>query len=198
MTEASRADEVTGMLLAWQQGDEEALRRLIPLMYKELRRVARARLRAEPPGHILQTTALVHEAYLRLVQVDRMSVRDRSHLLALAARLMRQVLVDVARRRRSLKRGADATLVSLSEVSLATEPPGVDVLALDKALSELMTIDPRLCRVVELRFFAGLSISEAAGALAVSTATIERDWTVARAWLFDRLSGRSSEAPDRD
>jgi RNA polymerase sigma factor (TIGR02999 family) len=198
MTEASRSDEITGMLLAWQQGDEEAFRRLIPLMYQELRRVARARLRAEPPGHILQTTALVHEAYLRLAQVDRMNVRDRSHLLALAARLMRQVLVDVARRRRSFKRGADAILVSLSDVSLSTEPPGVDVLALDEALGELMTIDPRLCQVVELRFFAGLSINEAAEALGVSTATIERDWTVARAWLFDRLSGRPSEAPDRD
>src|SRR5262249_28117207 len=106
MAGASRAEEVTGMLLAWQQGDEEALRRLIPLVYQELRRVARARLRTEAPGHILQTTALVHEAYLRLVQVDRMNVRDRAHLLALAARLMRQVLVDLARRRRSLKRGA--------------------------------------------------------------------------------------------
>jgi RNA polymerase sigma-70 factor (ECF subfamily) len=196
MADASRAEEVTGMLLAWQQGDEEALRRLIPLVYPELRRMARARLRAEPRGHIFQTTALVHEAYLRLVQVDRMTVRDRGHFLALSARLMRQVLVDVARRRRSLKRGGDVTLISLTDVSLPTEAPGVDVLALDEALDELMAIDHRLCRVVELKFFAGLSISEAAEALGVSTATVERDWTVARAWLFDRLSGRLKAARD--
>src|SRR5829696_4524878 len=107
MVEASRAQDVTGMLRAWHEGDEDALGRLVPLVYQELRRVARARLRAEAPGHILQTTALVHEAYLRLVQLNRMSVRDRAHLLSLAARLMRQVLVDFARKRRTVKRGGD-------------------------------------------------------------------------------------------
>ena len=117
-----------------------------------------------------------------------MNVRNRAHLLALAARLMRQVLVDHARRRRALKRGGDATMVSLSDVSMPTETPGVDVLALDEALGELMSLDPRLSRIVELKFFAGLSISEAAQALGVSTATVERDWTVARAWLYQRLS----------
>jgi RNA polymerase sigma factor (TIGR02999 family) len=196
MTEASRADDVTGMLRAWHHGDEDALKRLIPLVYQELRRVARARLRAEPPGHLFQTTALVHEAYLRLVQIDRMGVRDRAHLLSLAARLMRQVLVDVARKRRSVKRGGDAILVSLSDASLPVESPALDELALDKALGELTTVDPRLSRVVELKFFAGLSIGEAAEALGVSTATVERDWTVARAWLYERLSrgpGRFAE-----
>jgi RNA polymerase sigma-70 factor (ECF subfamily) len=198
MAEPSRAEDVSRMLLAWHQGDEGALKRLIPLVYQELRRVARARLRAEPPGHILQTTALVHEAYLRLVQVDRMNVRDRAHLLSLAARLMRQVLVDAARKRRSVKRGGDAILVSLSDVSAPAEAPALDVLALDEALGELATLDPRLSRVVELKFFAGLSIREAAEALEVSTATVERDWTVARAWLYERLSRRPSRVPDGD
>ena len=198
MVDAPRAEDVTGMLRAWHEGDEDALRRLMPLVYQELRRVARARLRAEPPGHVLQTTALVHEAYLRLVQVDRMSVRDRAHLLSLAARLMRQVLVDVARKRRSVKRGGDAILVSLSGVSVPAEAPALDVLALDEALGELTRLDPRLSHVVELRFFAGLSISEAAEALGVSTATVERDWTVARAWLYERLARGPSRAPVGD
>ena len=198
MAEPSRAEDVTGMLLAWHLGDEDALKRLIPFVYQELRRVARARLRAEAPGHILQTTALVHEAYLRLVQIDRMNVRDRAHLLSLAARLMRQVLVDFARKRRSVKRGGDAILVSLSDVSVPAEAPALDVLALDEALGELTSLDPRLSQVVELKFFAGLSISEAAEALGVSTATVERDWTVARAWLYERLARGPSRVPDGD
>ena len=176
------------MIHAWQQGDEKALQRLIPVVYQELRRVARARLRSEPAGHVLQTTALVHEAYLRLVDVDRMDVRNRVHLLALTARLMRQVLVDDARRRRAAKRGGEATMVGLSGVSAPAGTPHIDLLALDQALTELSALDPRLSRVVELKFFAGLSISEAAQALGVSTATVERDWTVARAWLHQRLS----------
>jgi RNA polymerase sigma factor (TIGR02999 family) len=183
------------MLRAWHEGDEDALGRLVPLVYQELRRVARARLRAELPGHILQTTALVHEAYLRLVQIDRLNVRDRTHLLSLAARLMRQVLVDVARKRRSVKRGGYAILVSLSDVSMPGEAPTLDVLALDEALGELTTVDPRLAQVVDLKFFAGLSIREAAEALGVSTATVERDWTVARAWLYERLSPGPSREP---
>ncbi len=196
MAEPSRAVDVTGMLRAWHLGDEDALTRLIPLVYQELRRVARARLRTEPPGHILQTTALVHEAYLRLVQVDRMSVRDRAHLLSLAARLMRQVLVDVARKRRTVKRGGDVVRVSLSDVAVPAEASAIDVLALDEALGELTSLDPRLCQVVELKFFAGLSISEAAEALGVSTATVERDWTVARAWLQERLAQGPGRRPD--
>jgi RNA polymerase sigma factor (TIGR02999 family) len=188
MPKPSGASDVTGMLLAWRQGDDTALKHLIPLVYQELRRVARARLRSEAPGHILQTTALVHEAYLRLVDIDHMNVRDRGHLLALAARLMREVLVDHARRQRAVKRGGDATMVSLTEVALPAAPAGVDVLALDEALDELMSLDPRLSRIVELKFFAGLTTGEAAHALGVSTATVERDWTAARAWLFQRLS----------
>jgi RNA polymerase sigma factor (TIGR02999 family) len=188
MPKPSGASDVTRMLLAWQQGDDTALKQLIPLVYQELRRVARARLRSEAPGHILQTTALVHEAYLRLVDIDHMNVRNRGHLLALAARLMREVLVDHARRQRAVKRGGDATMVSLTEVALPAAPAGVDVLALDEALDELMSLDRRLSRIVELKFFAGLTTGEAAHALGVSTATVERDWTAARAWLFQRLS----------
>jgi len=188
MTGRPDVEEITGMIAAWQAGDSEALRRLIPVVYQELRRIARARLRAEPSGHVLQTTALVHEAYLRLVHVDRMTLRSRTHLLSLSARLMRQVLVDMARRRQAHKRGGDVTLVGLDDLAVAIERPVVDLLALDLALDELASLEPRVCQVVECRFFAGLSLAETAEALAVSTATVERDWTVARAWLFDRLS----------
>ena len=184
-----RAEDVTALIRAWQQGDEQSLHRLMPLVYQELRRVARVRLRSEPPGHILQTTALVHEAYLRLVDISRMDVRDRAHLLALSGHLMREVLVDHARRQRAIKRGGDVTLVSLHGVDAPVETSSVDVLALDEALDALTTLDPRLSRVVELKFFAGLTTSETAEALDVSHATVERDWTVARTWLFQRLSG---------
>jgi RNA polymerase sigma factor (TIGR02999 family) len=129
----------------------------------------------------------LHEAYLRLVDIDRMDVRNRTHLLALSGRLMRQVLVDAARRRRSLKRGGDAPVLDLDDVAVAIEAPGVDLIDLDRALDELMTYDLRLCQVVELKFFAGCETSEIARTLSVSTATVERDWTVARAWLYDRL-----------
>ena len=181
MPEHPHAREVTEVLLAWRQGDREALQRLVPLVYDELRRVAHARLRAEPPGHILQTTALVHEAYLRLVDLDRIQLRDRAHLLALAARLMRQILVDQARRRDARKRGGDVKIVGLDEQTALTEPPTIDVLALNEALTDLAALDPRLGRLVEVKFFAGLTIAETAAALDVSTATAERDWVVAKA-----------------
>jgi RNA polymerase sigma factor (TIGR02999 family) len=183
----SRPD-VTAMLLSWQQGDEQALEGLIPLVYDELRRLARARLRKEPRGHILQTTALVHEAYLRLVDINRMNVRDRSHLLAMAARLMRRILVDHARRRTARKRGGSVTMVGLDELSIPNAESGIDVLALDEALNDLTRLDARLCRVVELKYFSGLTIDETAETLQVSSATVERDWTIAKAWLHERLS----------
>ena len=183
----SRPD-VTAMLLAWRQGDEKALEGLIPLVYDELRRLDRARLRKEPRGHILQTTALVHEAYLRLVDINRMNVRDRSHLLAMAARLMRRILVDHARRRTARKRGGRVTMVGLDELSIPSAESGIDVLALDEALNDLTRLDARLCRVVELKYFSGLTIDETAETLQVSSATVERDWTIAKAWLHQRLS----------
>ena len=180
--------DVTQLLAAWRGGDPAALERLIPLVYAELRRVASARLRHEAPNHTLQTTALVHEAYVRLVGLERMALRDRTHFFAMAARLMREVLVDHARRRDAQKRGGGVTRLGLEDVAAGAESAIVDVLALDEALTELNAVDERLCRVVELRYFAGLNIAETADALDVSSATVERDWTFSKAWLLQRLS----------
>jgi RNA polymerase sigma factor (TIGR02999 family) len=182
-------EAVTALLLRWRQGDAAALDQLVPVVYDELRRVARAHLRAERHTS-LQPTALVHELYLRLVDRDRMIVRDRTHFFAIAARLMRQILVDHARRRLADKRGGGVTIIGLEEVE-PPRTPGVDVLVIDEALDQLMSVDARICRVVELRFFGGLNIEEAAEALEVSPATVERDWAMAKAWLFQRLSSRS-------
>jgi RNA polymerase sigma factor (TIGR02999 family) len=167
-------------------------------VYEELRHVARAKLRAERPGHVLQTTALVHEAYLRLIDINRMDVRNRGHLLSLIARLMRRILVDEARKRGARKRGGSIVIVGLNDAvpSLAAEAVPVDVLSLNTALEELGTYDARLCQVVEAKFFAGMNTSETAEALGVSTATVERDWTVARAWLHQRLSARAVNGLD--
>ena len=188
MPQRGPEQDVTALLHQWQQGDASALERLLPIVYDELRRVARARLRAERPGHTLQATALVHEAYLRLTGPAGASPRTRTQLFAMAARLMREILVDHARKKYARKRGGDVTIVALDAAFPEPQESPVDVLALDEALTELTALDPRLCRVVELKCFAGLTISEAATALDVSTATVERDWTVAKAWLHQRLS----------
>lgn len=191
MPDHSRALDVTELLLSWGQGDTTALDRLVPLLYDDLRRVGRGHLRRERPGHSLQATALVHEVFLRLVDVDRMTVKSRTHFFALSARLMRQILVDHARRQQAGKRGDGATMIGLSEAAGAAAPMStstVDVLALDEALDALSSFDVRQCRVVELRFFAGLNIPETADALGVSTPTVERDWAMAKAWLHRRLS----------
>ena len=192
MPDPSRAHDVTELLLSWGQGDAAALDRLVPLLYDDLRRVARGHLRRERPGHSLQATALVHEVFLRLVDVDRMTLKSRTHFFALSARLMRQILVDHARRQRASKRGGGAaTVISLNEAAGAAAPTStssVDLLALDEALDALSSFDVRQCRVVELRFFAGLNIPETADALGVSTPTVERDWAMAKAWLHQRLS----------
>ena len=180
--------DVTDLLLSWRQGDAAALDRLVPLVYDELRRVARRHLRGESPGHALQATALVHEVYLRLVDVNRMTLTNRAHFLGVAGTLMRQILVDHARRQRADKRGGGATALALDEALPAAWISSVDVLALDQALEALSVIDLRQCRVVELRFFAGLTIDEAAAALEISPTTVEREWAVAKAWLFRRLS----------
>jgi RNA polymerase sigma factor (TIGR02999 family) len=179
---------VTDILQAWHRGDAGALERLLPLVYDELRRVARARLRRERPDHTLQPTALVHEAYLRLIGPGEATPHNRAQLFGMAARLMREILVDHARRKDARKRGGAATMVSLNDSVAAPEIAIVDVLALDEALTELGARDARVCQVVELKFFAGLTIDEAADALHVSAATVERDWTVAKAWLHQRLS----------
>jgi RNA polymerase sigma factor (TIGR02999 family) len=187
MADSGGQADVTQLLDAWQRGDDSALERLLPLVYDELRRVARARLRAEKAGHTLQPTALVHEAYLRLIRGGA-TPRNREHLFAIAARLMRQILVDHARGKGALKRGGADTAMTLDTGIAAPELPMVDILALDEALTELTGLDPRLCQVVELKFFAGLNIDETARALGVSPATVERDWTVSKAWLHQRLT----------
>jgi RNA polymerase sigma factor (TIGR02999 family) len=192
-TDGSGKPDVTQLLSEWQRGDQAAFDRLVPLVYDELRRIARARLRTERDGHTLQTTALVHEAYVRLVDLDRMTLRNRTHFFAMASRLMRQILVDHARRKLANKRGGSAELVSLSNVEPHASTATIDVLALDEALTRLVSFDSRLSQVVELRFFGGLSIAETAMALDVSPATVERDWVVAKAWLHQRMSS----PPDR-
>ena len=191
----SRDDDVTALLIEWRQGDAAALERLVPLVYAELKKVAGAHLRHERAGHSLQATALVHEVYLRLVNVDRMTFQSRAHFMAVAARLMRQILVDRARRRLAGKRGGRATMVSLDRVAPPLHtvgPTNIDVLALDEALAELASFDAQQCHIVEMRFFAGLTIDEAAHALGISTATVEREWAVAKAWLYAQLSARTA------
>jgi RNA polymerase sigma factor (TIGR02999 family) len=182
------SQDVTALLQQWRTGDARALDQLLPLVYDELRRVAGARLRQEQPGHTLQATALVHEAYLRLMGSHQQTPQNRTHLFAVAARLMREILVDHARRKAAQKRGGTATRIALDESVAAPEIAMIDLLALDEALTELHAMDPRLCQVVELKFFAGLNTEETAQALHISTATVERDWTVSKAWLHQRLS----------
>lgn len=178
---------MTDLIRAWQGGDSTALDTLMPLLYDELRRVARAHLRRERAGHSLPATALVHEVYLRLSAGGRFTVEGRTQFLGLAAHLIRQVLVDHARRKGSAKRGGRLTVVELDDQTGIVHPPAVDILALDAALQELGGFDPRQRDLVELRYFGGLTIAEAAAALQVSTATVEREWVVARAWLYHRL-----------
>ena len=179
---------ITDLLVQWRQGDKAALDAIIPLVYRELRGVAAARLQGERAGRLLQTTALVHETYLRLVDLNRLTVANRTHFFAIASRLMRQILVDQARRAQADKRGGGVTIVALEAESPVAAANPVDVLALDEALDELASMDERLCRVVEMKFFAGLTIDESAEALGVSRATVERDWAAAKAWLYDRMN----------
>ena len=187
------SSEVTELLVRWRSGDREALDSLLPLVYDELRRIAFRSLQNERPGHTLQSTALVNEAYVRMVAQNMPEWQNRAHFFAVAAQLMRQILVDHARTHRASKRGGDASRVSLDEAlgqALATD---VDVVALDDALKELAQMDAQQSRVVELKFFAGLSNEETAEVLKVSPSTVKRDWASARAWLFrelDRSSGQ--------
>lgn len=181
MTEPS-TQEVTQLLLAWGQGDEAARDRLIPLVYEELRRLARQHLRYERPGHTLQTSALLHEAYLRLVE-QAVPWQNRAHFFGIAARLMRQILVNHARARHRLKRGGAQQQVSLSAAADVAAGRAVEVLALDEALKSLAELDPRKSQIIELRFFGGLTTEETATALGISDSTVEREWRLAKAWL---------------
>jgi len=180
-------DDITGLLVAWGHGDEAALQQLIPLVHRELHEIARRCLKGERPGHTLQPTALVNEAYLRLIDVRRVSWKNRTHFLAMSARLMRRVLVDFARSRHYQKRGGGAMKVSLDEAHAVATERGQDLVALDEALTALSAVDERKARVIEMRFFGGLTVEETADVLHVSRETVLRDWRLARAWLMQEL-----------
>ena len=189
---ATSPQEVTGLLLAWSEGEQTAFEKLVPLVYAELRRVAHRYMGRERPGHSLQTTALVNEAYLRLIDARRVRWQNRAHFFAVSAQLMRRILVDFARSRQYLKRGGAAQKVSFDEALVISKEQGQDLVALDDALKALAAIDGRKSQVVELRFFGGLSIAETAEVLKVSPDTVLRDWRLAKVWLTreTRKSGR--------
>jgi RNA polymerase sigma-70 factor, ECF subfamily len=182
------AEDVSEILQAWSDGDPQALDRLTPIVYDELHRLARRYMRRERPGHGLQTTALVNEAYLRLVGYTRMRWQNRAHFFAVSAQVMRRVLVDYARRQ-NLKRGAGLPHLSLDDGALPGAEPLDRILALHDALDALATLDPRKARVVEMRFFGGLTVEEVSEVLDVSAVTVMRDWSSAKAWLYRELGG---------
>ncbi len=179
--------EVSQLLRAWSNGDQDAFDRLIPLVYEELRRMAKRYMDRQNPGHTLQTTAIIHEAYLRLVDQKEVNWQNRAHFFAVAARVMRHILVDHARARHAAKRGGEARFVALDEVTVISDQRA-ELLALDDALESLAAVDRRKCQVVELRYFGGLSVEETAEVLKVSAETVGRDWRLARTWLLRELS----------
>jgi len=181
--ESSRHSRVTDLLLAWGDGDAAAMDRLAPLVYQELHRLARGYMNREREPHTLQTSALVNEAYLRLVDVQRVRWQNRAHFFAMASRMMRRILVDIARHRRYQKRGGGAEHVNFDENLTVSPNPSADLVAIDDALNALAEVDPRKVRVVELRFFVGLDVRETAEALNVSPETVRRDWRLAKVWL---------------
>jgi RNA polymerase sigma factor (TIGR02999 family) len=189
--------EVTQLLLAWDNGDEQALEKLTPLVHRELHKLAHAYMAREDPGHTLQTTALINEVYVRLVNLREVNWRDRAHFFAVCARMMRRILTDFARSRNYMKRGADAPHVSLDEALAVSRELPRDLVALDEALTNLAKVDPRASQVVELRFFGGLSAEEAAEVLKVSPETVTRDWRMAKSWLLRELSHAGSPRRDR-
>jgi RNA polymerase sigma factor (TIGR02999 family) len=181
---------VTELLADWSKGDQEALNKLIPLVYDELHKLASRYLRRERPDHTLQTTAVVHEAYLKLVNQRDANFENRLHFFAVAAQIMRRILVDYARRHHASKRGGDLYKLSLDEALVTSEEKGADLLALDEALERLAAIDERQSRVVELRVFAGLTLEETAQALNISPSTVRREWSMAKAWLHKEIKKR--------
>jgi RNA polymerase sigma factor (TIGR02999 family) len=180
---APSTNEVTQLLVAWGNGDQTALEQLMPLVYSELHRLAHRYIKKERPGHTLQTSALLNEAFLRLVDQRDVHWRSRAHFFGIAAQMMRRILVDYARSRRYAKRGGDQRQVSFDEEVIVSRQTSADVVALHEALNELAVIDERKSKVVELKFFGGLSIEETAAVLGVSEGTVMRDWTLAKAWL---------------
>jgi RNA polymerase sigma factor (TIGR02999 family) len=181
--------EITQLLLDWRGGDSAAFERLLPLVYAELRKIAGGHMHRERAGHVLQTTALMHEAYIRLVNQTQVEWQSRAHFYAIAAQVMRQILVDYARRQNSEKRGGGKAHVSLDEARTLAFEPSEDILAINEALERLAEWDARKARVVEMRFFGGMSVDETAEVLRVSTNTVVRDWSLARAWLLRELQG---------
>lgn len=184
----TRPTDVTALLLAWNNGDQEALDRLMPLVYDELRRLARRYMRAENPGHTLQATALVNELYVQFIDQKRVNWQNRAQFFGVASQIIRRLLVDHARARQRLKRGGGALKMEWSEAINASKPVEMDVIALDDALNRLATMDPQQSRIVELRFFGGLSIEDTAEALKLSSATVKRHWSFARAWLHHEMT----------
>src|ERR1700678_2085987 len=180
-------NQVSSLLRAWGDGDQGALEKLTPIVYDELRRLARRHMKGERPGHSLQTTALVNEAYTRLVDYKRMQWQDRAHFFAVSAQLMRRILVEHARRH-NLKRGGGVQHVPLDEAAMVGDGGDTDFVALDEAMNALARLDPRKVQVVEMRFFGGLSVEETAEVLKVSTVTVKRDWRAARTWLYRELA----------
>ena len=188
-TDPNFRDTVTQLLIGYGKGDRSALDQMLPLVYDELRRLASYYLNREREGHTLQTTALVHEAYLRLIDQQQVNWKNRSQFLGLAAEMMRRILVNHARERAAEKRGGDAKRVSLSLIGESSDQPDVDLIALDQALNQLSELDSRKGRIVELKFFGGMTTEETAEVLGISTATVEREWNHARAWLYRALTG---------
>ena len=191
---ASSSDTVTQLLRAWRQGDAAALDRLVPVVYQKLRRLARHHMAGQRPGHTLQATALVNDAYMRLVDCEQVNWKDRAHFFAISAQMMRRVLVEFARSRQYQKRGAGARKTSLDEGVIASPQRGQDLVALDDALQALAAEYPRQAQVVELRFFGGLNVEETAEVLHVSAITVMRDWQLAKVWLARELKKRDSNA----
>jgi len=192
MRQEASSNEVTLLLRAWGEGDAQALDRLTPLVYQELHRIARGYMARERPGHTLQTTALVNEAYVRLVDARQVTWQDRAHFFAVCARAMRRILVDHARSRGYLKRGGGKVRVQFDEASGMAWSADSDLLELDEALDRLSALDSRKGKVIEMRFFGGLSVEETAEALRISPETVMRDWKLARAWLYRELSASQS------
>jgi RNA polymerase sigma factor (TIGR02999 family) len=190
---AHSSNQVTELLVRWKHGDQGALRALLPLVYDELQRIAHYRLKAERVGHTLQSTALVHEAYLRLVGREPLRLDNRAHFFAVASHLMRQILVDYARSRHAARRDGRGTL-TLQESATLLKTRNTDLIALDDALNGLARLDPRQSRIVELRFFGGLSAEETSQVLGISPATVKRDWIAARVWLYDEVSRRAERS----
>ena len=196
---SSRGCDITGLLLAWSNGEQQAFEQIVPVVYEELRRIARHYIEREPNGHQLQATALVHEAYIRLIDAGRVNWQNRAHFFAVSANLMRRILVDYARSQKFLKRGGQARHVTLDGDTILTPERSPDLIALDEALDRLTGMDARKGRIVELRFFGGLTVEETAEVMQVSPRTVHSDWGFAKSWLLRELtmSGRHESAAGR-